>query len=581
MGTVYRAFDTGLMRDVAIKVIRREVVLDPEARGRFDQEAKSAGMLKHPGIVTIYDRAERDGQPYIVMEFVEGQTLDHLIKDSHLTTAQVIAILKQVASALDYAHARQVVHRDIKPSNIMVQSEGGAKVMDFGIAKADLGSGSLTATGMMVGSPQYVPPERYVTGLVSGATDQWALAITAYEAFTGRRPFQGATWDTLTYQICNQPAPDPTEFKPEMPKRASTALLKALSKNPEDRFATCCAFVEALEAGFVSETGNLPAPVPPPPVIEPAPAPPPPPPSPPARVAEPIMVRGPGNKTKPIWLAGAAALAVLAVLTGVVWFAKHRSATTSNPEVHKTPPEVRKPSGPAGVLETPTGDMVLVPAGPTLIGRENAITTIDTAFYIDRTEVSAGTYKRFLQETGRMVPPEIESSAPDHPAANVSWNDARTFAEWAQKRLPTALEWEKAARGEAGQQLPWNGSAAPERANVPIDRASAANRQVASVTSYPEGVSPYGALNMIGNVWEWTSTPTAAPPPDQIDQLRRTLPDLNPPVSETEAFYQVRGGGYQFATPLNDWPSLVWDYSRLPARARRPHIGFRCVRDAP
>lgn len=559
MGSVFRAFDGGLMRDVAIKVIRRDALMDQDARARFDQEAKAAGMLNHSNIVTIYDRAEQDGQPYIVMEFVEGQTLDQYVKTAQPAPPKILSILRQVAAALDYAHARQVVHRDIKPSNIMVQPDGVAKVMDFGIAKAEAGAAGLTSTGMMVGSPHYVPPERYSSGLVSGATDQWALAITAYEAFTGRRPFHAESWDTLTYQIVNAPAPDPTEFQPNMPKRASAALLKALAKKPEDRFPTCTAFVEALAAGFVTDSSasTLKSTPPPPKPVAVAPE--------------------PANKTNPI-LFGAIAVAVLLV-GGIVWFVTRPG--NGKVDEHKQPDPPKKDPVIAAVINTPTGEMVLVPAGTARIGKDATPTPVEKAFYIDKTEVPVSAYRQFVQATGRAAPPGLESAAPDTPIVNITWEDAEAFAAWAQKRLPTAIEWEKAARGSDGRALPWAGAADADKANVPVDRAGSAGGRLAAVTAFPAGASPYGALNMVGNAWEWTGTSAHAPPPAQLEQYRRTFRELNPPVSETEAYYQVRGGSFRFDMPLADWPSLVWDSGPVPARARRPDIGFRCVRDLP
>ena len=565
MGTVYRAFDTGLLRDVAIKVIRRDVILDEGARQRFDQEAKAAGMLNHPGIVTIHDRGEMNGQPFIVMEFVEGRTLDDLLKNGQPSPHQLQAILRQVAAGLDYAHARQVVHRDIKPANIMVQADGTAKIMDFGIAKAEMGGGGLTAVGMMVGSPQYVPPERYTTGVVSGSTDLWALAVTAYEALAGRRPFEGDNLDTLTYQICHQSAPDPSEFQPAIPKPAAAALLKALSKKPEDRFPTCSSFVDALAAGF-RQPANSP---PPPPggaatVVSPLPLP-----LPPAPAAK---------KTKPYLMGGIAAGSILAA---VLWFA-------SQPDIPPKPPRdpslalvKQKQQPPPAHLTTSTGEMVLVPAGEARLGKAPEQMVNVGAFYIDKTEVPVSANRQFCQETGRAIGSALAAAAPDLPVVNVSQEDARTFAVWAAKRLPTAEEWEKAARGSEGQALPWRGEPRQDRANVPIDRASAASGKLAEVNSFADGASAYGALHLLGNVWEWTATPTQAPPPAQFQNYRKIFRELDPPLSESDVFYQVRGGSFRFVVPLADWTALAWDLSPVPARAKHTDIGFRCVRDAP
>ncbi len=566
MGTVYRAFDSGLMRDVAIKVIRREAILDRDARMRFDQEAKSAGMLNHPGIVTIYDRGEVDGQPYIVMELVEGRTLEDLIKQGGPAPDQLIAIVKQVAAALDYAHGRQVVHRDIKPANIMVHADGTAKVMDFGIAKSEMSGGGVTAVGMMVGSPHYVPPERFMAGEVSGATDLWALAVTAYEAVAGRRPFQADNWDTLTYQICHQPPQDLVELKPGTPKAVAATLAKALSKKPQERFQTCASFAEALALAYRQQPPAAPLPKPDAPtVVAPMPSP----------------VARPPRKTIPLALGGGV-LGLL--LAAVVWVATQgdsapdagKAKKADEPRKIELPKEPRTP--PPAVLTTSTGEMVLVPAGEARLGEKADRVVTLAAFYIDKTEVPVDAYRRFCRETGRSMEPSLEAAGADLPVVNVSWEDAQSFSAWAGKRLPTADEWEKAARGASGQALPWGPVPKMPAANVPTDPHDRGHHKLAAVNSYSAGASPYGVLNMVGNVWEWTATISPIPP-GQFDQYRQGFPDLKPPVSETDTFYQTRGGSYMFVMALHHWEDLVWDPSSVPARVRRPAIGFRCVQE--
>jgi len=453
MGVVYHAYDTELMREVAIKVIKGEAILDQAARQRFDQEAKSAGMLKHPNIVTIYDRGEVNGQPFIVMEMVEGRTLQSLIKSGEPGHTQFIAILKQVAGALDYAHSRQVVHRDIKPANIMVQPDGTAKVMDFGIAKSELAGGGVTAAGMMVGSPHYVPPERYTTGMVSGSTDLWALAVTAYEALAGRKPFEADNWDTLTYQICHEPATDPGG----LPSAGWAALRKALSKKPEDRYPDCTSFIDALIEGF------KPAPTP---VVAPPPPPPP-----------------PVNRTK---LYAAAGIAAGLILAAGLWYVT-RPPSQPIPE----PPVVKKDDPPPVI---PVG-MVLVPAGEALLGKQGDQRVTLPAFYIDKTEVPVSAYRQFCEATGRAMTAALQSAAPDLPVVDITWQDANAYAMWAGKRLPKAEEWEKAARGAEGQALPWRGETRSDRANITLDRKNAAS--LVSATSFPAVARPYGALNMV------------------------------------------------------------------------------------
>ena len=156
---------------------------------------------------------------------------------------------------------------------------------------------------------------------------------------------------------------------------------------------------------------------------------------------------------------------------------------------------------------------------------------------------------------------------------NVSFEEAEAFARWAQKRLPTAVEWEKAARGPNGQVFPWGNQASDTAANVP--RRTDSESQLAPVRSYPQGASPYGVLNLVGNVWEWIDT-HALPDPEQFNRYKKTLRFLNPPPSLTEDCYQIRGGSFQFITPLH--AGLVSNFSVMPARAKLPDLGFRCAR---
>ncbi|MFN7921977.1 MAG: bifunctional serine/threonine-protein kinase/formylglycine-generating enzyme family protein [Bryobacteraceae bacterium] len=535
MGTVYRATDPQLRREVAIKLIRREVVMDPSVRQRFDHEAIAAGMLNHRGIVTVYDRGEENGQPFIVMELVEGRTLETLLPSGEMTVPRVLSAIKQVAAALDYAHSRNVIHRDIKPPNIILERDGTAKIMDFGIARVESVGSSLTTAGMMAGSPHYVPPERYMSGAVSGYTDQWALAVTAYQALTGRTPFHADTWDNLTYQICHQPAPDPRQFRAELPEGAAAALTKALAKRPEERFPSCTAFAEALETGFAAPTATV----------------------------------TPQRSYRMPLVAGAVVGLVLAA--AVAWFTMKPGPVVVE---QKADPKVETKS--AVSVEPPAG-MVLVPAGEARLGEKADRVLTLPAFYIDKTEVSAGDFRRFCEQTGRAVPSGMPES--QMPAINVTWDDASAFAAWAGKRLPAALEWEKAARGASGQALPWGAAPRGDAANIPVDAASAAKAAAAPVDGFASGAGPYGAVQMLGNVWEWTSTAAPAPPPAQLDRYRRIFQDLSPPLSGSDTFYQVRGGSFRYEMPLDKWSALVWDFNPTPARARRNDVGFRCAKD--
>ena len=190
MGVVYHAMDPNIGRAVAVKTIRLNEVTNTQERARLKErlfrEARSAGMLSHPGIVTIYDVDQQGDLAYIAMEFVDGPTLDDLMSRSEpLAPQQMFAILGQTAVALDYAHGKGIVHRDMKPANIMIDPEGSAKITDFGIAKITA-SEQFTMTGTIIGTPHYMAPEQVQGHTVDGRADQFSLAVMAFEMLTGR-----------------------------------------------------------------------------------------------------------------------------------------------------------------------------------------------------------------------------------------------------------------------------------------------------------------------------------------------------------------------------------------------------------
>ena len=256
MAVVYRGYDSRLMREVAVKVIRTDDSLEPsqqnELHRRLENEARAVAMLHHPGIVTIFDQGEFEGQAYIAMELIEGQTLGSLLGENRLSIGQSLNILRDVAEALDFAHSKKVVHRDIKPANILVQPDGKAKITDFGIAKADVLAATRTVTGMLIGSVHYMAPEQIEGRPCTPATDQWGLAVTAFECLSGRRPFESESIVSLCRQICDRPAPAPTEFNVALPARVNESIAKALHKDPSNRYRSCSEFVAAMAAAFRS-----------------------------------------------------------------------------------------------------------------------------------------------------------------------------------------------------------------------------------------------------------------------------------------------------------------------------------------
>lgn len=251
MGIVYRAHDTRIARDVAIKTIKLADQAAPDEmqglRERLFREAQSAGRLSHPGIVTIYDIAEENGIAYITMEFVEGRTLEELMNAGEVGDLKAVAqLVDQMAGALDYAHARQIVHRDAKPSNILVTPDGHTKIMDFGIAR--ITSSQMTQTGTVMGTPSYMSPEQVRGESIDGRSDQFSLAVMAYELVTGRKPFIGDGLTNVIFKIVSEKPEPPRSINTALPVELDKPILKALAKRPDERFRDCHAFAAAFNA---------------------------------------------------------------------------------------------------------------------------------------------------------------------------------------------------------------------------------------------------------------------------------------------------------------------------------------------
>ncbi|MBI2680569.1 MAG: protein kinase [Candidatus Solibacter usitatus] len=259
MGIVYQAIDPTIGRPVAIKTIRLGEVPDPEERARLQQrlfrEARSAGILSHTGIVTIYDMDDQGEMAFIAMEFVDGPTLEQLLCEREAVSPVLfLNLLRQTAAALDYAHQKGIVHRDIKPANIMVTSNGIAKIADFGIAKVTT-SQQFTQAGTLVGTPNYMSPEQVQGLTVDGRADQFSLAVIAYEILTGAKPFAGDHVTTVVFKIVAEEPEPAQKLNPSLGPRISGVLRKALAKKPDSRFVNCVEFVEALERASAGTKG--------------------------------------------------------------------------------------------------------------------------------------------------------------------------------------------------------------------------------------------------------------------------------------------------------------------------------------
>ena len=269
MGQVYLAHDPKIDRLVAIKTIIQDANIPDserdENRQRFLREAQAAGKLLHPVIVTIFDVSEEDGEMYIAMEYIEGESLEKFCEREHLLPWQkVVDYIRQAAEGLDYAHKYQVVHRDIKPANLMVVDSRQIKITDFGLAKNP--STSITQAGMLVGTPNYMAPEQIQGHELDGRSDLFSLGVLLYEMLVGSRPFTGKSISTVIYKILHE-TPQPVNLHvPSIPAAVNAVVIKALAKTPAERYANGAEFAAALgkllTAGS-SETELFKAPPPP------------------------------------------------------------------------------------------------------------------------------------------------------------------------------------------------------------------------------------------------------------------------------------------------------------------------------
>jgi serine/threonine-protein kinase len=532
MSHVYRAVDTVIGRQVAVKILTEDGCRDVEAKERFLHEARMSGAISHDNIVTIHDYGEEQGRPYIAMEFLRGGDLrDALRKNQAGDPRNRLRIATESAAALEYVHSMGIIHRDIKPENIFIEQSGRAKLMDFGISKA-VGF-NMTKAGNTMGTPYYMAPEQVQGANITPLVDVYSFGIVLYELFTGERLVTGDSMERLFYVILHE-NPDPAKLVAAgVPQPLIDLILRCTAKKPEDRLQSFSAIKQVL-IGIASDSGPGAA----------------------APKAASKPVASSGLKLGPI--IGVAAAAVL-LGGGAIWYLMQSR---------------KKPAAPTdmpAMLTARGGDMVLVAAGEFLFG--SARTAVKTpAFYIDRTEVPVKAYQEFAAAAGRTLPAGNAADKPMLPVVNVSFNDASDFCKWAGKRLPGEFEWEKAARGGDGRSFPWGSKEDPENANV-AESAKKFGEAATVVDSLEHAKSPFGTLHMTGNVWEWVERPHT-PSVIAVESFAKIL---NPPPTANEPWHYIKGGA--FDRPLASGVAFEW--SSVPARMASPTIGFRCAQDPP
>ena len=256
MGEVFRAHDSVLAREVAIKVLHPGLASEPAFIDRFRREARAAANLSHPNIVQVHDWGERDGTSFMVMEYVRGPNLRDLLgAQGRLQPAQAVEIVLQILAALDHAHRRGIVHRDVKPENALLTPEGVVKVADFGLAHALAEARITQAPGTVTGTVQYLAPEQIRGEPADPRTDLYAAGIVTYELLTGQVPFNAETSLAVAYKHLSEPVPAPSEWAPDVPEKLARIVLSATAKDPEERPASAA----DMRADLVSAVGSLPA----------------------------------------------------------------------------------------------------------------------------------------------------------------------------------------------------------------------------------------------------------------------------------------------------------------------------------
>jgi serine/threonine protein kinase len=585
---------------------------DAEFVRRFEEEAAAVAQLRHPNIIQVYDFNHDDETYFMVLEFIAGETLFQRLTQLHsngqrLPTTEAVRLITAICDAVQYAHERNLIHRDLKPANVMINTAGQPILMDFGIAKI-VGGARQTATGALVGTPTYISPEQVRGETLDHRVDIYALGVILYEMVAGRVPFDADSALSIMLMHVNEPVPDIRQLNRDVPEGLVAVIEKALAKQPGNRFQSAREMAQALKPFLPTRERTQPVPV----VkteslktsLTATPTAPP-----------PKLQTKPDNSSRPLierprnWLPVLASLAaivgigfiiftVIAAYVGSVIFrsqpteiarvtqasteipvAQTESASpTAAPEATATiAPLTEVPPPPTATLvptdlPTPEG-MAVIPFGFFQMGSNDRADeqpehpVLMDAFYLDVTEVTNSAYRQCVEAGGCSSTGTFALTSQnfnDYPVINISWNQAQAYCAWAGKRLPTEAEWEYAASGPDNFKWPWGNEFDP-------DLSAASAPDVQPVGSYPAGASPFGIVDMAGNVTEWVRDKYST-------SFYAESPLANPLNLDGPDQRIYRGGSYG-----NTDGSFYTTSRRFfrPAAFSDVDVGFRCAKDAP